>query len=273
MTKDIPHIDFEKGINKIKDKWIPASRKDNTGIGFTLETELEIRENNYAKHDFIDNNRFKDTRFELKAQRVNMYNPTKPKPRKVNDSYISLVTQAPHGGSKNSELIKKYGYADSKGRERRNLYATLRATKFVNGKNVKNMKITREENKLFIVHKEEKLSNYDLTTFTDKLANLVVVRTDSEWRKCSCKKDNLHDETGQYHEFFNFKETHVFTDFSLEKFYKVIDEGNIFLDLRMHIPTDKTPKEASYDTFHDHGTGFRAKFKTIPQLYDKEIIL
>ncbi len=272
MPEQIPFIDFKKEILKIKEKWIPAARKDNTGIGFTLETELGIRENNYAKHDFIDNNQFKGTRFELKAQRVNVYNPTIPKPRKVNDSYISLVTQAPHDGMKNSELIRKYGYNDSKGRERKNLYATLRTTKFVNGKNVKNMKISREGKHLFIIHKDQKLSKYDLTKFVDKLANLVVVRADSEWQLCNCNKPTLHDSTGKYHEFFSFKEPHVFTGFSLDKFYKSIDEGNIFLDLRMHIPTNDTPTEADYDTFHDHGTGFRAKFRTIPQFYDNEII-
>ena len=273
VNQQIPKIDFEKQINKIRDKWIPAARKDNTGIGFTLETELGIRENNYAKHDFIDTGRFKNTKFELKAQRVNVYNPTLTNPRKVNDSLISLVTQAPHGGMKNSELIKTYGYQDSKGRERKNLYATLRATRFVNGKNVQNMKITREKNILYIIHKDQKLSNYDLTNFVDKLANLIIVRTDSEWKKCDCSDTNVHDETGEYHEFFNFKDPHIFSKFSLQKFYTCIDEGKLYLDLRMHIPTDLTPTNPKYDVSHDHGTGFRIKFKNITDIYENELII
>jgi len=270
----IPHIDFVGQITKLKDKSIPAMRKDNTGIGFTLETKLGIRENNYSKHDFIDNNRFKDVRFELKAQRVNVYNPTKSKPKKVNDSLISLVTQAPHEGMTNSELISQYGYKDTQGRERINLYATMNSKKFVMGENVKNMKISREDNRLHIMYKEKKLSHYDLTKFVDKLANLIIVRTDSEWRKCDCGKLNLHDKNEKnYHEFFKFKEPHVYSGFSLEKFYQCIDEGKILLDLRMHIPTDKTPKDASYDIFHDHGTGFRSKFRFIKEMYENEEII
>ena len=271
---DIPTIDFVQRITSLQERgFIPALRKNNTGIGFTLETELGIKENNYSKHDFIDNNKFKDMRFELKAQRVNMYDPRKSKPKKVNDSYISLATQAPHGGMSNGELIRKYGYADSKGRERINLYATLRTTKFVNGKNVKNMKITRESDKLYIMHKDEKLANYDLTNLFEKLNNLVVVRTDSEWRECNCDDSELHDSSGKFHEFFYFKEPHIFTNFSISKFYTALDEGKIFLDLRMHIPTDDTPSDANYDTFHDHGTGFRIKFRTITEIYDNELII
>jgi len=140
-------------------------------------------------------------------------------------------------------------------------------------KNVKNMKIIRDGKTLHIIHKEKKLSNYNLTKFGDKLANLVVVRTDSEWKECHCEKTNLHDETGKYHEYFNFKSPHVFTKFSLNNFYNCIDEGKIYLDLRMHIPTDLTPSNAKYDVFHDHGTGFRIKFRNITEIYDSELIL
>ena len=54
MQEQIPRIDFVKNITELKHKWINALRKDNTGIGFTLETKVGIRENNYSKHDFID---------------------------------------------------------------------------------------------------------------------------------------------------------------------------------------------------------------------------
>ena len=45
--------------------------------------------------------------------------------------------------------------------------------------------------------------------------------------------------------------------------------GKIKYDLRMHEPDENTTGEEEYNTQHDHGTGFRAKFENIASFYDE----
>ena len=96
-NSDIPRIDFIALMSKIKNKgFISAMRGDPTGIGYTLESLLGINENNHNLYDYIDNGKFKDRFFELKANRsIIRYIPGKSK---INKSMLSLVTQAPHEG-------------------------------------------------------------------------------------------------------------------------------------------------------------------------------
>lgn len=256
-------------MNEIKKKgFVPALRIDNTGIGFTLETHLGIRENNYSKGDFIDSNTYKETWFELKSQRYKRFDPRKKKPNSKNSHLISLVTQTPHGGMSNHELLTKYGYSDEKGRKRKNLYATLSATKFVRSKHkfVKQMKVQREVDRLHLIVANKKVAFVDLNKILGKLENLLIVRADSEWRKCNCNMRNLHQKN--YHEYFHYNTSCIFTKFSKKQFYKSIDDGKTKYDLRMHEPEGEITGEEDYDTKHDHGTGFRTKFENISEFYD-----
>jgi len=270
VTENIPEIDFVEEMSKIKKKgFVPTLRKGNTGIGFTLETGLGIRENNYAKGDFIDNNTYKGTSFELKSQRFLKKDPRKSKVAK-NTHLISLVTQAPHNGMSNRELLKKFGYADSKGRNRKNLYATISANRRIKSKydSISKMEIKREEDILHLIVDGKKVANVDLSKIIGKLEDLVIVRADSEWRKCSCNNKDLHDKDS-YHEYFHFNKPCVFRKFNKQKFYDAIDNGKVKYDLRMHEPDKNTSGNEEYSTQHDHGTGFRAKFEDIGSFYDE----
>ncbi|MBT4328235.1 MAG: hypothetical protein HOD60_15225 [Candidatus Nitrosopelagicus sp.] len=270
MIEKIPEINFIVKMSNLKDKgFVPALRKGNTGIGFTLETHLGIRENNYAKGDFIDNNTYKGILFELKSQRFLKKDPRKKKTLK-NSHLISLVTQAPHNGMSNRELLKKFGNPDSKGRNRKNLYATITAGKRIRSKydSISKMEIQREGSILHLIVDGEKVANVDLSKILSKLENLVIVRADSDWRECSCENTDLHDKEG-FHEYFHFNQPIIFRKFNKEKFYEAIDDGKIKYDLRMHEPNDNTTGEEEYNTQHDHGTGFRAKFENISSFYDE----
>jgi len=269
LIERIPEIDFVVKMSNLKDEgFVPALRKGNTGIGFTLETHLGIRENNYAKGDFIDNNTYKGILFELKSQRFLKKDPRKKKTLK-NSHLISLVTQAPHNGMSNRELLKKFGNPDSKGRNRKNLYATITAGRRIRSKydSISKMGIQREGDILHLIVDGEKVANVDLSKILSKLENLVIVRADSDWRECSCKNTDLHDKEG-FHEYFHFNQPIIFRKFNKEKFYEAIDDGKIKYDLRMHEPDENTTGEEEYNTQHDHGTGFRAKFENIGSFYD-----
>lgn len=272
MSQEIPRIDFVTKMNEIKERlYIPALRIGNTGIGFTLETELGINENNYTKGDFIDTGKYKGTLFELKSQRYQKVDPRKKEGKpSINRHLISLVTQSPHGGLSNQELVSKYGYNDEKGRKRRNLYATVSATKFIKSKKNKfvgKMKIKRKGDRLFLTVDDAEVAYVDLDKILGKLENLFVVRADSKLKKCFCGKEHLHKDG--YHEYFHFNTPCIFTGFNKEKFYKSIDEGKTKYDLRMHGPDGELDGNENYDTKHDHGTGFRTKFENISEFYTK----
>jgi len=247
---------------------VPALRKDNTGIGFTLETLLGIRENNYSKGDFIDTNVYKGTLFELKSQRYRKHDSRNEKPDSKNTHLISLVTQAPHGGMSNKKLLLNFGYKDTKGRKRKNLYATISATNFIKSKQkfVAKMKIKRRDDRLYLTVDGKSVAHVDLDKILGKLENLLVVRADSVWKKCKCKETDLHKNG--YHEYFHFNTPCIFTGFSKTRFYRSIDEGKTKYDLRMHEPSDDATGDEGYDTQHDHGTGFRTKFENISCFYD-----
>lgn len=261
-------------MSKIKNKgFIPALRKGNTGIGYTLETELKIRENNYAKGDFIDNGKYKNTFFELKSQRFKMSDPRKKKVSK-NTHLVSLVTQAPHTGMTNREMLKNYGYPDKEGRNRKNLYATISANRSIKSKHetVSKLGIIRENDILHLTYNKMKIASVDLSKIIGKLENLLIVRADVEVRKCNCKDSNTHDKEG-YHEYFHYNSPCIFRKFNKTKFYDAIDKGIVKYDLRMHEPDENTTGEESYNTQHDHGTGFRTKFEKIELLYDEVNII
>src|SRR3989344_9080883 len=136
MGEILPELNIKEKLKKIKDKgFIKSLRKDNTGIGYTLETLLGIKENNIGEPDFIYNG----LRVELKAQ------------RKKAGSRITLYTKSPIWNPlRDREIISKFGYKDKKGRQ------GLKITLKVDGFNKKGFKINLdlENDKLEIVHKD-----------------------------------------------------------------------------------------------------------------------
>lgn len=268
MATIAPKIDFIAKIVKLeKAGFLPTKRRGPTGIGYTLESALGIVENNDVNYDFVDIGQYNGCPFELKTQR-NQMEDNRIGRKKINKSMITLVTQAPHGGLSNKELLNSYGYRDTKNKDRINLNTTLVCSRYVNGKNVRNIKLTRDGNILSINHRKDgNLSYYDLRKFGDKLRNLAVVRASSRICKCDCPDRELHDkETGNYHEYFHFNEFHIYQTIDLEKFYKLLDIDKVKIDLRMHI-SDSELKSNDSDPDHDHGTGFRMKFENIKDLY------
>ena len=80
MNNELPEINIKEELKKIKRKgFIKSLRKDNTGIGYTLEETLGIKENNNGEPDFTYNG----LKVELKAQ------------RKKAGSRVTLSTKSP----------------------------------------------------------------------------------------------------------------------------------------------------------------------------------
>ena len=245
MARDeIPEIDIKKELPKIKDKgYIKTLRNADTGIGKTLETELGIVENNNPKGDLI----YKGKIVELKAQ------------RKETSSNITLFTFEPrYKKYSDAELLKKWGYKDRDGR------TGLKITMKVGTINAQgfSLQVDEENKKINIIRtdkgKEEIIWSYTFKEVQEKLqtklaANLLIVLADTEKRV-----DGF--------EYFHYNEAYLLTDLSAEKFAKLIDEGKMVVEFRMHLK----PSGAA----RNHGTGFRLNEKHMVDLYEeKEIIM
>ena len=244
VTNEIPEIDIKKELPKINDKgYIKTLRNADTGVGKTLETELGINENNNPKGDLI----YKGKIVELKAQ------------RKDTSSNITLFTFEPrYKKYSDAELLKKCGYKDKDGRT--GLKITMKVG-MVNAQGF-TLKVDKTEKKINIVKvdkgKEEIVWSYTFKEIQDKLENklannLLIVLADSEKRV-----DGF--------EYFNYNKSYFLTKLSAEKFAKLIDEGKMVVEFRMHLKPSGVAR--------NHGTGFRLNEKHMVGLYEqKEVIM
>ncbi len=215
---EIPEIDIKKKLKEISSKgFIKALRKSDTGIGFTLEIEMGIKENNLKNEDFT----YKGEKVELKTQ------------RKETTSNITLFTKEPIKGEINDKkLIEKYGYKN--GRGRRALKITL-TTRNHTPQGFK-LEIDEKEKKIFVTHKSDgRLWFWSISDIKFKLGNLLLVFAERQ------KKGE--------HEYFHYSESYYFTAFDDNAFFKLIQSGRIVVDLRMHIKPSGTVR--------NHGTAFR----------------
>jgi hypothetical protein len=233
-VKYIPEINIRAKLKAVSDKgFIKTLRKGDTGIGFTLESELGISENNLICHDLT----FKHEPVELKAQ------------RKQASSNITLITKSPHWDPLPAkEIIEKYGYPDYHGRQ--GLKVTLKATEF----NAQGLKLELKGSTLSIIHKTDGIICYFLfdelvQKLRTKLSeHLLLVLADTKKQRGT--------------EYFHFNEAIHLIGLSEKRFKQLLSEGTIVWEFRMHL------KETG--GVRDHGAGFRLNKKHIDKLYEKQ---
>ncbi|HLD12491.1 MAG TPA: MvaI/BcnI family restriction endonuclease [Candidatus Nanoarchaeia archaeon] len=229
----VPEIDIKDTLQKIsKMGFVPTLRSDDTGIGYTLEILMAIKENNSGEADL----KYLGIPVELKAQ------------RKKASSNITLITKSPNWNPLPCKgIIEKYGYKDVK--KRQGLKVTLKATEF----NSQGLKFEIINGNLNIVHKKDGVICYFvldelMLKIRDKLfENLLLVFADSKKIKGI--------------ENFHYNEAYLLTHLSEEKLTELIKGGFLVFEFRMHI------KESG--SVRDHGSGFRLNRRHITQLYEK----
>lgn len=210
--------------------FVPSRRIGPTGIGHTLEQELNLSETNLAIPDI-------GGRVELKATRKN------------SGSMVTLFTfNRAVWQLHQKEIIENYGYIDEQ--NRRSLYSTV----FYKQPNPQNLKIEldKSENKVHLYHiSGNLLATWSVYTivgkFISKLERLLVVLADSQ----------INDETGK--EEFLFNEAYLLENPSPDNFLTAFENSQVAIDLRMHLK--------GTGTVRNHGTGFRIKETNIINLY------
>lgn len=214
----LPLIDLPEELARIKQMgWILSTRKSDTGIGKTVEDLLGIRENNLGEPDCI----YRGHEVEIKGHRID------------SNSMITLFTLEP--GTRylhDVELIRKYGYTNGKGRQALKITLTTQA-------------FTPQGLKLRSDAARRTISIVDTSGYEPwiwsiddirlKLHNLCIVYADS-------KKEGTQ-------EYFQVREAVLALGLDEECFFKLVDEGHVKIDLRMHLkPTGGS---------RNHGTAFR----------------
>jgi len=197
--------------------WIPSSRKGDTGIGKTIEDHLGIPENNQGESDCI----CRGLPVEIKGRRLD----TK--------SMITLFTLEPGVRHlKDADLIRKYGYVNSRGRPA--LKITLTPVSF-----------TPQGLKLEIDEKGGSIAIVDrngykpwIWTTEDihlKLQNLCIITA----------RTKKEDER----EYFVIDSAILATGLDTICFFTLVAKGTVKIDLRMHLKPSGVAR--------NHGTAFR----------------
>jgi len=218
--------DFIIEFKKIKALgWIRTHRSGNTGIGKTLEDLLNIPENNLQEPDFGE--------YELKSGRKNA------------GSMLTIITKSPQPAKANTYLRLKYGYSSTAyDNDEKVLHSTLNAINFTKIADTGYaLKVGYDKDKIFLQSRTEIENVYwskeELKKkFESKIKNKIV------YVKADCRYSGANEE-------FYFDEAYLVYGFSYERFVELLEQGKIFVDLRIgQYPDGRT---------HDHGTGFRIR--------------
>ncbi|ADZ65063.1 glycosyl hydrolase [Lactococcus lactis subsp. lactis] len=216
---------ISKYQNIVNTGWITTHRSGPTGIGKTLEDLLGIPENNLHEPDFGE--------YELKSCRIN------------SNSMLTMFTQTPQPARANTYLRQKYGYSSSAyDNDEKVLHSTLSAARFV--------PIADTGHSLKIVFDSEKISIASETEIEDVFWNRDALKRsfDKKYKNKFVYAKAQSRGSGASEEF-RFIEAYEVSGFSYESFVKLLERGQIYIDLRIgQYPDGRT---------HDHGTGFRIR--------------
>lgn len=197
-------------INQLQDKlreiknesYIVSKRRGNTGISYTLEILLGLRENNLQTPDLGE--------IEVKSQRRDSSN------RVTMFTFNKGVWKIKQKG-----LIQKYGYIDANGRP--SLYCTVTSKPNNQGLYLKVV----EDESVSLYHVDgtpiAKWRSEDLVyTFRSKMPALVIVSA-------------ITRINSQNKEEFWFDEAYFLTNPNKENFVDLIKKDIIIVDVRMHL--------------------------------------
>jgi len=227
-----PEINLKKKLVEIKNKgFVKSLRKSDTGIGFTLESLMGIKENNLRNHDFT----YQGKLVEAKAQ------------RKETNSMLTLFTKEPCIRKlRDPQLIQRYGYEDDLGRP------ALKDTCVYGQFNGHNLGLSVDMKK-GIVNMIDNTNEIVWQWIPDdiklKFVNLLLVFAEREKRSQG--------------EYFHYITAYYLQNFEEKRFLELIKEKKIVVDLRMHLKQNGAPR--------NHGTGFRTKFlNDLMNCYEKK---
>ena len=227
-------MDKEQLIEKlleIRSKgFIKTLRIHDTGIGYTLEELLGIKENNIQLPDIGE--------LELKAKRIN------------SQSMLTLATKSPLPKGVNRRLFEEYKYLDPDGE------CCLHSTVYGSRINPQGFRVVFQDKNIILQNSKNIVAYWPLTIFDDilKLKSDKIILV---FAVTKGKPKSINEE-------FHFKESYLLSDLNIDKFKNAIETDKLKVDIR--IGTYKSGKMKG--KYHDHGTGLRIHKRDFLHLYD-----
>lgn len=200
----------QKFQNLKKQGFVKSLRKGPTGVGFTFETLLGLKENNLALPDIDD--------IEIKAHRDN------------SKSMITLFTFNEKAWQINPlDAIRKYGSLDENGRL--GMYYTMSLTPNSAGLflsvNDTEISVQHTSGEIVAIWQLSDLAN----RFIEKIPALLFV--------------SAHTEEKNGNEYFHYYRTRLMRETSAELLSELFKTGNLLVDLRLH---DKETRARNHGT-------------------------
>ncbi len=211
--------------------FLKTLRSGSTGVGYTLETLLEIQENNSPKGDFMG--------MELKAFRDEDIAATGEK--------MNLFLKEPKwcDGLSAAERLKKYGYTDDNGRVA--LYSTVKVQENSHGFR---FEVQPDDASVWLCFRGQRVGSWSRETLggrlLEKLSETVFVSAHATGRG---KNEQFH-----YYGVLWCQQP------SVEKFISLLRRGEVMLELRMHLKDNGSAR--------NHGSAFRIKQNRIKDLFE-----
>ena len=224
--------------------FVPSNRSHNTGIGKTFEDYIGVVENNVDEPDLYG--------FEIKSH------------RELATSYVTLFTKAPIFPLRaNTYLKDRYGEHYPNNAVLKKLHVSMFASKYTLAYDKYNFKLINDRDNsivrigIFNPKNNQLIDNsvgytYDCldAILKKKLKNLFYVSAETK----------IIGTT----EHFHFNKAEIFTNPSLKKFLKLIDDGMIMYDIRI----GSYSSAKNYGKAHDHGSGFRILERNLHLLFE-----
>jgi len=225
-------IAFLKEFDVLSEQgFVPTLRSGSTGIGYTLETMLDIPENNSPGGDFMG--------MELKAFRdddLHMDDAEK----------MNLFLKEPQwiDGLVGKQRVPKYGYVDENGRPA--LYSTVTIKESSHGFV---FRVDRESQRLWLVNHDQDIAFWNFSTLERRLIE----------KHSQAVFVSAHAEGAGKEEQFHYYGVLWCAEPSVDSFVRLVQDGAVMLELRMHLKPN--------GSLRNHGSAFRIKQNRIPDLY------
>ena len=226
MTKFLPEFDKIKAAGFTK-----TLRAGSTGIGYTLETLLGLRENNDPRGDFdgMEVKAYRDSEAALDdAEKMNLF----------------LKEPKWLDGMRSAERIAAYGYVDDNGRTA--LYSTVTIRENSHGFR---FEIDTTERRLYLAFKGKRAGYW---TFDVLQKRLTEKHTEAAFIAADTRGKG-RDEEFLYHTVTWCSQP------SVDALLRLIRTRDVMLELRMHVKENGAAR--------NHGSAFRVHKNKLSQLY------
>jgi len=223
---------FLEKFDRLADRgFVETLRSGSTGVGYTLETLLEIEENNSPKGDFLG--------MELKAFRDEDISATSEK--------MNLFLKEPKwcDGLKSAERIQKYGYTDDNGRIA--LYSTVTIQENSHGFR---FEVDPDDGVVWLCYRGTKVGSWSKAILSGRL---LEKHSETVFVSAHAKGKGKQEQFHYYGVLWCQRP-------SVEKFISLLRRGEVMLELRMHVKENGSAR--------NHGSAFRIKQNRIKDLFE-----